>query len=74
MKSVKICFLCLLYMYIQFSLAEAQVRTIKSSDLYKMRFAKEAEISPDESSIAYTVVLNPTAGRTTNQLWIIEQG
>jgi dipeptidyl aminopeptidase/acylaminoacyl peptidase len=74
MKSVKICFLWLIYLYILFSTAEAQVKTIKSSDLYRMRFIKEAEISPDQSSIAYTVVLNPNTGRTANQLWIIEQG
>src|SRR5262245_55114715 len=37
-----------------------------------MRFVKEAEISPDGSLIAYTVALNPTSGRTTNQLWAME--
>ncbi len=72
MKFVKICLLGLICLYIQFSIAEAQVKTIKSSDLYNMRFVKEAEISPDGSSIAYSVVLNPKTGRTTNQLWIVE--
>lgn len=73
MKVAKI-LLCLIFLYIQCSDVSAQVKTIKSSDLYRMRFVKEVEISPDGSSIAYTVVLNPTTGRTSNQLWTIEAG
>jgi dipeptidyl aminopeptidase/acylaminoacyl peptidase len=71
-KIAKISFLCLIFFYIQFTEGVAQVKTIKSSDLFKMRFVKDAQISPDGASIAYTVGLNPTTGRSTNQLWVIK--
>lgn len=59
-------------LYIPFQAAEAQVKTIKSADLYRMRSVRELEISPDGAAIAYTVALNPTTGRTKNQLWLVE--
>lgn len=71
MNWLKIGFFCFT-LYIPFQAADAQVMTIKSSDLYKMRSVRDAEISPDGSAIAYTVALNPTAGRTKNQLWLVE--
>src|SRR5262245_56636429 len=71
MNFLKIGLLCLT-LYIPFRAVEAQVKTIQSSDLYKMRFVRDVEISPDGSSIVYSVVLNPTTGRTKNQLWIVE--
>lgn len=71
MNWLKIGFFCFT-LYIPFQAADAQVKTIKSSDLYKMRSVRDAEISPDGSAIAYTVALNPTAGRTKNQLWLVE--
>ncbi|HEY7160424.1 MAG TPA: hypothetical protein VH815_04160, partial [Acidobacteriota bacterium] len=71
MNLLKILFFCLSF-YIPFQGAEAQVKTIQSSDLYRMRSVRDAEISPDGSAIAYTVVLNPGSGRTKNQLWIVE--
>jgi len=74
MKIVKLWFLCLISLNIQFLTADAQVKTIKSSDLYKMQFVREPEISPDGERIAYTVVQNPASGRTKNQLWVFETG
>lgn len=71
MNWLKIGVFCFI-LYIPFQSADAQVKTIKSSDLYKMRSVRDAEISPDGSAIAYTVALNPTTGRTKNQLWLVE--
>jgi dipeptidyl aminopeptidase/acylaminoacyl peptidase len=71
MNLLKIGFFCFI-LYIPFQAADAQVKNIKSSDLYRMRFVRDVAISPDGSAIAYTVALNPTTGRTKNQLWIVE--
>ncbi len=63
------CFLLLILS--SFSVANAQ-QTLKSSDFYKMKSVKEAEISPDGKKIAYTVANNPQTGKTTNQVWVMD--
>jgi dipeptidyl aminopeptidase/acylaminoacyl peptidase len=62
----------LLITFISFSVATAQTKTIKSSDLYKMRSVSEAEISPDGKKIAYAVTSNPQTGRTFSQVWVVD--
>jgi dipeptidyl aminopeptidase/acylaminoacyl peptidase len=42
-----------------------------SSDLYKIRSASEAELSPDGSRIAYSVMNNDQPGRPYSQTWIL---
>ena len=63
--------LFLVLISLSFSVANAQ-QTLRSSDLYKMRFVKDAEISPDGKKIAYTVASNPQTGKTTNQVWVMD--
>jgi dipeptidyl aminopeptidase/acylaminoacyl peptidase len=43
-----------------------------SSDLYKLRSASEAELSPDGSRIAYSVMNNDQPGRPYAQTWILK--
>ena len=42
-----------------------------SSDLYKLHSASEAELSPDGSRIAYSVMNNDQPGRPYSQTWIL---
>jgi dipeptidyl aminopeptidase/acylaminoacyl peptidase len=43
-----------------------------SSDLYRLRSASEAELSPDGSRIAYSVMNNDQPGRPYSQTWILQ--
>ena len=70
MKFLKMWFLGIMLLFIPV----ADAATIKSADLFRMRSVNEAEISPDGTRAAYTIVINPNSGRTINQLWALEIG
>lgn len=44
---------------------------LQSSDLYKLRSVGEAQISPDGSRIAYSIINNGPTGRPYSQLWLM---
>ena len=44
---------------------------LRSSDLYRLRSAGGAQISPDGSRIAYTIRSNGETGRPYSQIWIM---
>ena len=45
---------------------------LQSSDLSRLRSVKDAELSPDGSMVAYTVVMRDHPGRPYSQLWVAD--
>ena len=51
--------------------AQAQAPLV-ASDLYRLRSVGDVTFSSDAATIAYTVSSNPTEGRPSSQLWIMD--
>ncbi len=61
--------------YLRFSLlllltSQSYAQSLRSQDLYRFRSVTDAQISPDERSIAYAVSMNDRPGRPYSQVWI----
>jgi dipeptidyl aminopeptidase/acylaminoacyl peptidase len=52
-------------------LAAAQTRRLESADLLKMKSVSSAQVSPEGTRIAYTVVVNDVPRRPVEELWVL---
>jgi len=68
-------------LYLRFSLvlvllpflsSQAEAQSLRSQDLYRFRSVTDAQFSPDERSIAYTVSMNDRPGKPYSQVWIMD--